>query len=186
MRIGNKNKILYLIDNNFYLVVIFIFVLSALVGYLVLIPSRADKIKVLNQQVDLLMSEYIFKEKKITGLVELNNAYEKIDRRNAEKAKNMVLSDISFDDLMRKLEFLILQNGFMLSSMQIGLEADNDLGLKAAAVSLSVSGVDYEGLKRLLDAFENNLNVMDVYQLSFDPSLKKANFLIKTYYGLKF
>ena len=186
MRIGNKNKILYLIDDNFYLAVIFVFVLAMLIGYLVLIPSDAERIKIQNQQVDSLMSEYISKEKKLTGLVDLNNAYAKIDRRSAEKVKKMVLSNMSSDELMRKLEFLILQNGFMLSSMQIGLEADNDLGLKVITVSLSVSGVDYEGLKRLLDAFENNLNVMDVHQLSFDPNLKRANFLIKTYYGLKF
>lgn len=57
-----------------------------------------------------------------------------------------------------------------------------DNGLGTIEVSMTITSIDYAGLKNLLPVFENNLRLFDITNLSFSPNDKKANLTFLTYY----
>lgn len=55
-------------------------------------------------------------------------------------------------------------------------------GVSKMSVKLAVGGVDYAGLRKLLGIFENNLRLLDISNLDFDPASKTVKLDLQTYY----
>ena len=60
----------------------------------------------------------------------------------------------------------------------------NDLSEKIGKIhiTMSIIGTDYDGLKNLLQAIENNLRLMDMENISWSPDGNSTNLQLVTYY----
>ncbi|NCC71661.1 hypothetical protein EOM09_08875 [bacterium] len=55
-------------------------------------------------------------------------------------------------------------------------------GIGSWIVEVELSDVNYQSLKQFLNIVENNLRIMDIYSLNFDPENKSVKAQIITYY----
>ena len=49
-------------------------------------------------------------------------------------------------------------------------------------LSANITGVDYRGIKMLLDTFEKNLRILDISKISFSPGTEVVTLDMSTYY----
>jgi len=86
--------------------------------------------------------------------------------------------------LYGELEEIFASGGWSLNEVKFSNNKDETEypGLAQYDVTLSVSSIDYSGLKNLLHLLENNLRLIDVTNLSFSPDNNAATIGLRTYY----
>ena len=104
----------------------------------------------------------------------------------------MIAANYMPEDVFTDMEKLIFSRGLLLNSIEVasissGDNPDNSSGgsvsgVGEASIKLSISGIDYEGLKKLLAIFESSMRLMDVKKVDFSPKGKTAILQISTYY----
>lgn len=120
--------------------------------------------------------------KQLTELNDINGAYQKINKNDISRLKEILPSDPEKEDLMKQMEILVSQYGLMLKSMQVEDGKADSGGLGKVNITLDVSGTDYSGLKNLLSALENNLRLLDIQSVEFNPSDRSTNLTLVAYY----
>ncbi len=73
-----------------------------------------------------------------------------------------------------------------LQSIEIikqGEDAKNTKGqIRTVSIAVRFGGLDYEGLKRLIDILELNMRLTHITSVQFDPQNHSASFSVETYY----
>ncbi|MCU0680391.1 MAG: hypothetical protein MUF50_03775 [Planctomycetes bacterium] len=75
---------------------------------------------------------------------------------------------------------IVEESGLDSKMLRSTLNIPNELGI--IKISLEMTKVNYDNLKKLLYVLENNLKLMDVTSLNYTPNKKQASLEIFTYY----
>lgn len=193
-------------------VVIFVVVFFiSLINY-VIIPRfkkvAVSSEEVLQNKKAELLREYSFLQnyKKIIA------NFSQINEEDIYKTEKMIPARYSREDLFIEVTYFLLENNFKTDLVKISdpldlapSEQPDTQGRRKVAsnverpeyydyivalspkigtwlVEVELSEVDYPSLKQFLSIMENNLKLMDVYSLDFDPQTKTIKAKIITYY----
>ncbi len=183
---------------------IFLFVLLFLgAGYIFFLgPKYAQVQEVYSYISKEKKRDYLAQEEYSKELKDLIFIYNNISEKDLERMK-MILPERNYQEgFFTNLEYLFLKQGFVLDYIRVaknskvknqikkvvieevdGASEDQiakDIGV--ISISLSVSGVTYENMKKLLASIENSLRIMDISKLDFSPGEERVSLEIKTYY----
>ncbi len=192
----------------FNLLAIALAAIILIVGFFLLIKPKYNKIfqeiRLSNESSE---SKYNAAFAHLAQLNKLKAEYEKISPEGIKKIEIMLPSEKFYEEQFVQLESIVLKNGLLLTSLQISPEelpsgkesaaakAKNSQPEKNKAaeaglpeevtkikIAMNVAGVDYLGLKNLLYVLENNLQLIDITNLSFSPDQKSATLEMHAYY----
>lgn len=204
-RVRQKNTFIFSLNNNFGWICTFVVFLIFTLSYFFLITPKYDEILELNKSdKNKLNVEYLRAKNRFNELRYLTGAYKEVDEEYKNNIAVMLPEESREDDLFSKIEYLVKTNG--ANPISISLENDNRKAEASRAnaatgasvvipetssnvgkvkISLSLLVSDYDNFKNLLIAFENNLRIMDVVNIDFDPESNKASLILYTYYQNK-
>lgn len=204
-----KQKANAFLIRYFNLLAITLAAIILIVGFFLLIKPKYNKIsreiKLSNENSE---NKYNAAFAYLSQLNKLKAEYEKISPEGIKKIEIMLPSEKFYEELFVQLESIVLKNGLLLTSIEISPEGlisgkesagaaktqnnktaenkavkDNLLEeVTKVNIAMSVAGVDYLGLKKLLYVLENNLQLIDITNLSFSPDQKGVTLEMTTYY----
>lgn len=149
---------------------------------------------------------YLQQLNKLNSFKQLVAVYNKIPDDEKDKLNNLLPPDYIKEQLFIELGYIIPQNGHNLSYLDfkkdVEIEAEEDYQRRARNeeksansfleelppdigyidANLKVSSASYNGLRNLLKLLENNLRLVDVYKINFDPSGEVLELNFSTYY----
>lgn len=184
--IDNKQKVSLskeLFGEDYLYLAFFLFCAVLLSGYFLLIRPKVSELRTAYSLLNQKSQEFETEKNYAQQLDGLQKDFAAVDPNNIEKLNKAIPEKDDFNDgvLMKQLESLVLQNGLVLTSLQIS-KAELVGSINSEAISLMISGVDYESLRKFLASLEDNLNIFDVEKINFDPSAKSLSLVIRTYY----
>ncbi len=201
-----KNSINIFLNRYFSVVALAAAIVILVLGGLFLIFPKYkqidNNIKLADKKESL---NYAKRQKYLSQLKELKAEYQKINQDDIKKIKIMLPKTNNREELLAEIEKMILKNGFLLTNLRVedvdakqkniaGAAKKNNKNnknlVKTAAISINkvkinmnVIGTDYGGLKKLLGVVENNLRLMDIVNLSFNPGDKTTSLEVYAYYA---
>ncbi len=170
-------------------------------GYTYIIKPKYNTIgEQTAQALDKLQAEKEKRENYLNRLIRLNRQFQKISKEDRQKVDKVLASEPDMENLLKQMELIIKENGFLIQSLSVTVQdqsseaADkNQKILKPKKkepeigkikIELGLAGVDYYNLKRLLNIFEQNVRLMDVNKIDFEPSSETVDLTIFTYYEI--
>lgn len=171
------------------LVVLIIFV----AGFFFVINPKYKSIKEAEQySLEDLIAGKSKLEDYLSKLTEYRNLYRDLSNISRERIEKTVPQDDHLENFYAQIENITKKQGVVINSLSVTeVEVTDKKAVAAASVGeflskaniyLTVSGVDYSGVKKLLTIFENNLRIMDVESVKFDVESKAAEFIIIAYF----
>lgn len=172
-------------------------------GYKFLISPKYQAINEISEvSMNKKEKEYIEKRKEFNDFIDLINVYNNINSEHKKKINAMLSTEDVHEEIFTRLESIISRNGFIPLSIDINLDnnkkenisekedgAENDISghtllskIGKVEVELEVAGINYSGLKSLLQDFENSLRIIDVENIVFSPDKETVDFNLSTYY----
>jgi Tfp pilus assembly protein PilO len=166
-------------------------VLSA--GYFfILKPKHQAIIRGAEETIRLKQTEYDGLNTYFVKLQRYIANYATIGDDKKKLVDEMLPAGLEPEKLFTSLEALIIGRGLELNSIELIpdekrtkkdlLSPEAEAGIGHVRVTLSITGIDYKGLKDLLNTIENNLNLLDVEKVSWLPSTRSVSIEAKTYY----
>lgn len=144
------------------------------------------------------------KYQELADYEKLATAYSQLDPLIIEKHSGLVPKEYIKEDLFAETLYLLSHNGYDVKALDVSREGDTasstgvnsrqnknatktetsktPAGIGVMRTWVSVAGIDYPGLKKLLGIIEHNLRLTDVQQITFDPGTKTAVLGLTTYY----
>ena len=198
-----KNYFFQFIDEYSKVISLLLVLIISSIGFLSEIKPLYDKItsdiQILKTNNEMTLSE---KNKTLELLNELVNNYHKIDTSDVAKIDKIIPEDPNFVSLMPQIEYIVLNNGFLIDKISVNEEKAADLSnaqgadatdastliddpanhLKKIRVEIGVLGINYPGLKKLLTSLESNIRLIDINYLTFSPGDKTLELTFYTYY----
>jgi Tfp pilus assembly protein PilO len=192
----NKNqlfaKLLEILNRFFFVIAIAVFFIFIGAGYFYLIEPKFNSLKLETetkegQEKKVLndLQEYL------NRLESYRKEYNEISKADKAKIDSLVAGNYFPEDIYVNMQKIISSRGITLNSIDVKASDNLDINIDQTTtnislgrivISLSISGVNYEGLKQLLTIFEENLRLMDVQKVSYSPSQNSASIEINTYY----
>ncbi len=194
------HKIINLILSRYFnLIVLIIILIVFAAAYFYLINPKRQKI--LEAREKILFEKTAQKEKLqniFTRIEKYQADYKNISDNDKQKINKIFINGLDDENyeqekLFSLFESLINSQGLVLKSININ-DLSRDQKDKSAngggwpaeigkvAISLEVSGVNYQSFKNLLEKIEKNLMIMDIDDLSFSPESNSADLKITSYY----
>lgn len=199
--INIKNSINIFLNNYFNGIAFAFFIILLITGYFFLIrPKYAQITKNTDVSSAEEEAEYRKQADYLSQLRDLDKEFKSINPEDIEKISNILPYELSHEILFAQMEKIVTQNGYILTSLNINAgdavkkksrsaeggavapEAAQIGAVKKLGLTMSIKGTDYSGFKKMLSALENNLRLMDINSLSFDPAENGINLEITTYY----
>jgi RNA processing factor Prp31 len=193
-----KQQINNLLNSYFKWVIFLVAVFILIAGYILVIkPKYEDTMSFLESQLNLERQAYLQKQKEMAKLEELVAAYNDIDNQNIHRVNTLLPDNYSYERLFTELNEIVSENGMFLAQVDIvdekkkeekssesdgGIKRDLPPLIKTVNVNMQVLGVDYPGFKNLLGNIENNLRLMDITNVEFNPGNNMVEMSIQTYY----
>ncbi|NCN22409.1 hypothetical protein GW758_00220 [Candidatus Falkowbacteria bacterium] len=202
MRDGSKknlNEINIFLNQYFNLILIILVLISLVLSYLLILSPKHRAAELLikdnisNQQ--LLLNQ---QQKKLYNLKIISDIYSKVPSDDLLKFNLVLPYQYKQEQLFGEFEEIANKNGWILTSVSLSYP-DESLSEAPSApltgdivfgslnpkvgrveVSLSLSGLDYQGVKKLLTVMEENLRLFDIKQISF--SGEEVQLILITYY----
>jgi hypothetical protein len=195
-----KFKIVQFLDKYIRLISLGIFVAILSFGTVFYIKPFYDKasqeIAAATEKYEKQFKEKIKQEKLLKDVVK---EFENIDPIDSEIIEKILPQDDNYLAVLPMLEYLVVKNGFVLTGISAvdptlettagaasepaaGKSGNGSENIRNFKVTLNIGGINYEGLKRLLSIFENNMRLTDVRMLNFNPGGKSATFALEVYY----
>ncbi len=176
-------------------VVAVVFILGAFFLLLPKYEQTANYVNTVNQQQVLDVSS---RQDELNKIQQLLASYNKIDKTYIDKVNAIAPAVQNKEELFSELNYLVSVNQLFLQSISLS-SADNyqDQGivpittqekpiissLQTVTIVMAVRGTTYESFKSLLSSLENNLRLMDVLSIRFDPNAQTTELTINTYYS---
>jgi len=186
--------------------------LTFYLGFSLVIKSKYKDILVKINDNASIQNQVFPKYKELSNSRKLNDVYSQIKTEDIDRIKALAPKEVSRQELFAEIVYLLQRQGVKVADLQVSKdgevvipsETSQTAKLKASTsvkketviksnvslpsgvgrydVSLSLSGIDYLDLKRALVALENNLRLMDIRDLSFNPGASTASINLTTYY----
>jgi len=197
--IKNQNSLNIFLNQYFNILILFVIVIALVFSYLIVLKPKFDqtlgaiKENILNQQ-----KLYAEQTKKLADLKLISEVYGKISPEDLQKFNGALPDKYVQERLYGELEEMISANGFIVDAIKLTSEEEkasptkdddpfaglplksNKIGL--VPVEISVSAIDYIGLKNLLRLIENNLRLFDIVDVDFSNAENKLSLKLVTYY----
>ncbi len=185
---------------NLILAVVIIFVLFF--GYLFFVLPKFNETQLLiKSNINNQKKLYAQQKLKLDSLRVLNELYGKIPVEDVNKFNHVLPSKYQVESLFGEFEDIINQGGWTLNSISwLDVTEENDdllinpneenniseryikeSNVGVIELSLKLSNLDYNGVKKLIKTLENNLRLFDVVSVSFSGN-SSAQIVIYTYY----
>lgn len=187
-----------------WLVVLFVLIVF-ISSYIFLIKPKYQKItQLVGANKISREQEYLERKEYLAGIKDLINIYKKINLSDIKKVNLILSKGNNYEELFTQLESIVLKSGLLIKSLKIDSEeyvgkenilkkpkisrkesgTDSSLPSEIGRikVTLSIIGVDYFSLKNILNNIENNLMIMDIISLDFQPSNNSVDLDFYTYY----
>ena len=168
-------------------------------GFFILLLPRyqqaASYLEISNQQQTLNVSAEHVKLNKIQKLLA---AYNSIDKNYLAILNEIAPVVQNKEELFSELNYLISANQLFLTSVSLSAGnsyADQGLvpisgaqgaivgSLQTVKIDIGVRGTNYQTFKNLLSSLENNLRLMDVLSVTFNPQSQDTTLTIDAYYS---
>jgi Tfp pilus assembly protein PilO len=188
-----KQQINNLLNKYFKWVILLVVVFILITGYFwVVKPKYEETMASLEERLDLEKQEYLSKKKKMQKIEKLAMTYNEINDRKIKRVNHLLPTDYSYESLFTEINALVSNNGMLLTDIGIkeseakdsdekGAEKDLPNLIKITEIEVEVMGVNYSGLKNLLSDFENNLRLLDITGVNFDPGSSSVSLVMQTY-----
>jgi hypothetical protein len=196
------SKINIFLVHYFKLVMAGIFVLLLVSGFFFLIfPKYRQITREVESAGEAKNAEYLKRRRYLDQLEKLKAEYLKINPEDIKRIDILLPKENNREELFAQLEDLISKSGFILNSLSASETGDKQSNRRASGnnkektpktessikpkevkISMHIEGTNYEGFKNLLHTLENNLRLMDVTKLSFDPKGNKTSLDFIVYY----
>ncbi len=186
------------LSDYFGFIVAGLVILILAIGFFMLLKPKYDQmmqvIGTINKQEE---SDFENKKRELQKINNLLKSYGDIDEAYKNKIYSILPVRENKEEIFSEINYLVSRNGLILENVNLteggGYDISDSLPaggenylasgeIKRVSISMRVRGTDYESFKNFLSAIENNLPVLDVVNLSFDPGSKSANFMLMTYY----
>ncbi|MGE5425833.1 MAG: hypothetical protein ACM3PZ_02060 [Bacillota bacterium] len=200
---NTQNAINTFLNENFNLLVVFFVIVFLFVAYILLIrPKFQMTLMAVRDNISQQETFYQSQRQKLADLQAAATLYRKIDEADVEKVNSILPDEYAKEKLFGELEDIVLQRGLTLTSLalakdgesaetaanpmapkserRIDLPGGEHIGVVTAEMGLG--SVDYAGLKNLLPLLEQNLQLLDIRVMDFDPAAKTAVLSVDTYY----
>lgn len=192
----NQNSLNLFLNNYFNIILVFILIIILTAAYITLIKPKYLETKWLIQEnLEQQHRIYAEQQKRLKNLEVVANLYSKIPSADLQKFNEVLPDNYIKERLFGELEEIITENGFTVNSISLEKTEEgnkiNNLGEEGSNIpekvgtvnlSLSLSAVNYSGLKNLLRLFENNLRLFDVRQIDFAPDDNSVDLNLSTYF----
>ncbi|RLC38250.1 hypothetical protein DRH27_02715 [Candidatus Falkowbacteria bacterium] len=194
-----KSLIINFLYNYFNVIVIFIIAIFLIAGFLYIIKPKYKSIKnniaAVNEAQEMERNEM---EKYYNKLIIYKRNYDSIDEAGKDKINTMLPQGGETEGVIAEMENLVVNRGMLLSNLSVKSdEASSKKISKNTQPNLvnkkpgnigtinleaNIEGVDYRGMKMLLDTFENNLRILDINKINFLPASETTLLEMSTYY----
>ncbi|MCF7795465.1 hypothetical protein K9M50_03840 [Patescibacteria group bacterium] len=194
--------------STYFKFIILIIVLAVfLLSYIyVLKPKYNTAVEAVKGNIVSQERVYLQQLSKLNKFKQLVAVYNKIPSDEKDKLNNLLPPDYIKEQLFIELGYIIPQNGHNLSYLNFEkdteIEAEqegqrrvntkeetprfflNDLPPDIGYIdaNLKISSASYNSVRNLLKLLENNLRLIDVYQISFNPEGESLDLSFVTYY----
>ena len=202
---NNNNNIRTIFQNimahYFIFIVIFLMLVVFLFAYkLVISPVKVSinsEIKIMNENKKI---QKLYLVETLKNINKYKEDYLNLSDDDKKKIEIMIPNLNDSGKLFTDIELLVSKKGFILNSLEISSLPENksskirkgedkesslDDEIGTIILKLDVSNSSYKNFKKLLDAFENNLRILDVSNIGFSLENSSITFEIKTYYFKK-
>jgi hypothetical protein len=168
------------------------------------------KYRMISGETEIKLAEYRdrleARDKYLNNLIDLDRTYQEISPEDREKINGILPGSADAGELMRQLELIVKSNGGSLSLLNIVynrpkpktpraaqynnkknaedpfLERKLPEGAEKFQVELTIEGLNYQSMKKLLASFENSVRLMDVEEVSFESAGAKMTVMLSAYY----
>jgi len=195
--ITTKNLIIF---NSFRFSMIIIVLLIFFLGYRFILEKKYEHIQnkiIKTQEKQQKQAELNIRFQELDSIL---TKYKELDNGFADKINLILPIQEIKEELFSQFEYLIESNGFMLKNLSISgftppnqnqnisrhgnkspkIPQVNSLG--KVHITLNIVGIDYEGMKKIINIIENNMRIMDINNLNFSPDSNSLALGITTYY----
>lgn len=204
--IKNNNNTNLFLNNYFNIILALILILFLAAAYLLFLNPKFQATKeTIQANTEEKRVLYETTQKRLASLKAIYDVYQKISPADLQKFNSVLPDNYVRERLFGELEEIIGRGGWLISDINISPASDapkeivavpagkGGVGPNSASVlgnkkigtisiQLSVSAIDYSGLKNLLNILETNLRLFDVTNIEFSPSGNSATVMITTYY----
>jgi hypothetical protein len=196
-------------NTYFKFIILFVVLIIFFVSYVYILKPKYDeaieavKGNIINQE-----RIYLQQLNKLNNYKQLVSSYNKISEDEKDKLNNLLPPDYIKEQLFIELGYIIPQKGHNLNYLnfkkdseieaeQQGQRRINNQAKEKSANSflddlppdigyieaeLKLSNTSYNGIRNLLKLLENNLRLIDVYKMKFDPAGEIFQVSFVTYY----
>ncbi|MCF7820365.1 MAG: hypothetical protein K9M44_02755 [Candidatus Pacebacteria bacterium] len=207
-QIQRRSKINSFLNKNFPFIIVFIILaILALSFFYVIKPKYFKAIEAIEGNLSSQKAIYLEQLTKLNNYKSLVNAYQQVSPSEIEKINSILPTKYEKEKLFIELGYVIPQNGFQLDNLSIE-ESETEEAVAAPRtvrgeeeevgemdflkklpkeigylkINLDISLVDYKNFKRLLNILENNIKLLDIYSVNFNPSSESVQISLVTYY----
>lgn len=187
-----------------WLIVFSVLVVLAL-GYILLIKPKYQQVTQLAKDGQAgKEQEYLQRREYLDKIKNLIRVFQGVKASDIKKVNYILEKKDGPEELFTQIESIVKKNGLLLISLKIESaepgskespkkisRTEEETAEPAASLppeiekmkgTLKILGVDYFSLKSLLTSIENNLMIMDVVNLDFNPEGNSAQLIFYTYY----
>jgi hypothetical protein len=196
-------KILLMFLKNIVVTVIIIIGLVFLIGvYFFLFPKYKEIQAMANIDFQDQETKYQAKAKELAEIKKIKSDYREILPEDLDKINFIFPSEPDQKELFGYIDKMLSRNGYILPSLSIVVDGNSpalgpkigsdgtagesnlrDNGIGVITIGFTISGVNYAGLKSLLNQIENDLRLFDIVKLEYNPA-GSLSLVMNTYYRL--
>ncbi len=196
---NSQEKIYDFFTKYFTLIIFLIVILVLTLFYFFLInPKLQETTEQIQKDINFQQNIWQIERQKLLQMQESLDYFRQIDNDDIEFLETIIPKPYPKEKLFGEIEDIVLKNGYILTSLnleKIEKSSEEDLqgeeveqlsliekNLQTISISLEVSGLDYNAMKRFLVTLENQLPLMDIVNLDFSPEGETLSLSINTYY----
>jgi hypothetical protein len=191
------NELFYdILTKYFGLIIFFVVILVLVLFYFFLInPKLQESVKEVQNNINFQQNIWDIERQKLSQMQESLDYFRQINNDDIELLESVIPHPYPKEKLFGEIEDIVLLNGYTLTNLSINevelsstseeeeVEEDNKYeNLQVLNISLEISGLDYNAMKRFLPVIENQLPLMDIVNLDFSPTAETLSLNIYSYY----
>jgi len=196
----NQNNLNNFLNRYFNALIAAALVLFLVLAYFLFLgPKFSATQATIQANSDQERNLYASSLKKLAGYKAMNEIYKKISPGDLQRFNSVLPDNYVPERLFGEIEEMVSQGGWLVSSLKISpvedapaVLAEDGVPVKSIGptnknlgrynLELSVTALDYSGLKNLLKILESNLRLFDVMNVDYSPGESRARILLTTYY----
>lgn len=151
-------------------------------------PKFSTTQATINANIEEQQNLEAISRQKLANLKALAEVYKKINPTDLQKFNSVLPDEYAPERLFGELEEIVSRGGWLLSGIDISqvpaaeIETSANPKLGKINLTLSLSAIDYVGVKSLLKMLENNLRLFDITSVNFSSTADNASLVLTTYY----